>query len=247
MDEIKEYKKNYILLEFATKGNLLDYVNLKRKGFNEKISKIIFAKILKAVEILHELGICIKKIDLQNILLDGENYDIKLSNFELSSFFINKNREKKLLKEKVNTFQNVAPEVIKGIPYDGEKADIFSFGVLLLSLMTGYYGLKGTKTNHSSLDINEKLYKFIKNNKIDSYWKLLEKSTGINFSSEFKKLFIKLVAINPKERPTIEEIINDEWMKEINNLSENELKNYEQELINELKSRNEILNELKLK
>ena len=49
-----------------------------------------------------------------------------------------------------------------------------------------------------------------------------------------------MVDINPKNRPTIEEILNDEWMKEIIDLSENELKTYEKELINEFKSRYEL-------
>ena len=62
------------------------------------------------------------------------------------------------------------------------------------------------------------------------------------FSSEFKKLFIKMVAINPDERPTIGEIYKYEWMNEINKLSEKEIKIYEQDCINELKNRNEILN-----
>lgn len=245
MDEIKEYNQCYILFEYATKGNLLQYVNLKRRGFEEKISKVIFAKILKSVQLLHGMGICMKKIDLSDILLDGDNYDLKLSNFELSSFSINQNREKILLKEKVKSFQNVAPEVIKGIPYDGEKADIFSLGLLLFSLITGLYGFKASNIHHSCSDLKEKLFKHIKMSKVESFWTLLEKIKGIQVSKEFKKLFIKMVAINPKERPTVGEIYNDEWMNGLNNLSENELKICEQKLINDLKSRNEILNNLK--
>ncbi len=242
MDEIEEYNINYILFEYANKGNLLQYVNLKRRGFNEKICRFIFAKILKAIQVLHGLGIFAKKIDLKDILLDGENYDLKLSNFEFYSFFINEKGEKILIKEKVKIGQNMAPEVGKGIPYDGEKADIFSLGILLFSLITGFNGLKGAKTNHSSFDINEKLYTLLNNNKIESFWNLLEKKMDFNFSPEFKKLFIKMVAMNPDERPTIGEIYNYEWMNDINKLNEKEFKIYEQDFIDELKSRNEILN-----
>ena len=245
MDEIKEYNINYILFEYANKGNLLQYVNIKRRGFDEKICKVIFAKILKAIQVLHGLGICVKNIDLKDILLDGEIYNLKLSNFEFYSFFNNEKGEKILIKEKVkigHNIQNMAPEVGKGIPYDGEKADIFSLGILLFSLITGFNGLKGTKASHSSFDINEKLYMLLKKNKIESFWNFLEKKMDFTFSSEFKKLFIKMVAINPDERPTIGEIYKYEWMNEINKLSEKEIKIYEQDCINELKNRNEILN-----
>ena len=51
-----------------------------------------------------------------------------------------------------------------------------------------------------------------------------------------------MVAYNPKERPTIEEIYNDEWMKEINDLNEKEFEKYEKDLIKELRAREDIIN-----
>lgn len=59
---------------------------------------------------------------------------------------------------------------------------------------------------------------------------------------EFKNLFIKMVSYNPKERPTIEQILNDDWLKEITNLKEEEFKKYEQALVSELKKREEMFN-----
>ena len=51
-----------------------------------------------------------------------------------------------------------------------------------------------------------------------------------------------MVAYNPKERPTIEEMYNDEWMKEINDLNEKEFEKYEKDLIKELRAREDIIN-----
>ena len=48
-----------------------------------------------------------------------------------------------------------------------------------------------------------------------------------------------MVNINPKKRPTIGEIYNDEWMNEINTLNEEELNNFVQELRIELRRREE--------
>ena len=143
------------------------------------------------------------------------------------------------------TFSNVAPEVNKGMKYCGEKAHVFNLGLLLFSLISGSHGFNATKTNSSSTDRNEQLYKLIKENKVQTFWKLIEARTGKKFSPELKKLLIKMLAINPKERPTLEEIYKDEWMKEIISLSENELKNYEQVYINEMKNRNEMLCNMK--
>ena len=245
LDEIEEYNRHYILFEYANKGNLMEYLNIKNSGFIEKIAKIIFFKILKTIQVLQELGICLKNIKLENILLDGNDFDLKLSNFEYASIFLNKKGEKILLQEKVMTFSNAAPEVNKGMKYCGEKAHVFNLGLLLFSLISGSHGFNATKTQSSSTDRNEQLYKLIKENKLQTFWKLIEARTGKKFSPELKKLLIKMLAINPKERPTLEEIYKDEWMKEIISLSENELKNYEQVYINEMKNRNEMLCNMK--
>ena len=50
-----------------------------------------------------------------------------------------------------------------------------------------------------------------------------------------------MVAFNPNERPTIEEILNHDWMKEITNLNQEDFRIYEEKLIEELKSRERML------
>ena len=46
-----------------------------------------------------------------------------------------------------------------------------------------------------------------------------------------------MVAFNPNERPTIDEILNDEWMQEINNLNAVQIDNLENEVRNEFHNR----------
>ena len=47
-----------------------------------------------------------------------------------------------------------------------------------------------------------------------------------------------MVAFNPKERPSIEDILSDKWMKEVEDLSEYELRRVK---IEEFKKREEII------
>jgi len=64
-------------------------------------------------------------------------------------------------------------------------------------------------------------------------------------SDGFKKLFVKMVALLPKERPTtIDSILEDDWMKEIKEKNENELKDLELELYEEFLKREEIIKKL---
>ena len=60
---------------------------------------------------------------------------------------------------------------------------------------------------------------------------------GIEFSPEFQDLFKKMVNYKPSQRPTIEEILSHDWMKEVTNLNEEDYRKYEENLISELKKR----------
>ena len=56
-----------------------------------------------------------------------------------------------------------------------------------------------------------------------------------------------MVAFVPHERPKIEDILNDPWMKEINNLNNEQMNALETEIRNELHNReNQIQNNLQL-
>ena len=242
IDKIKK-ERHYIVFENPSKGSLLKYININKSGFSEKICKFIFYKILKAIQVLHNLGISHRNIKIENIVLDGDNYSIKIIDFSESAIMTNEKGEKILFKKGINISNYTAPEIINGIPYNGEKIDIFSLGVLLFILRTGSFGFKIGKFNKGVFYKNENLYKLIKNKKNDKYWELIEKSLGIiGLSQDFKNLYLRLVAYSPKERPTIEEILNNDWIKEMNHLGEVESKNYEEEMINAFKKREQFLN-----
>ena len=93
---------------------------------------------------------------------------------------------------------------------NGEKADIFSLGVLLFSFVNGIYGFKNSK-------INNKLYKLIIDEKPDEYWSNFPIG---ELSDDFKKLYFKMVSFKPEERPTLDKILNNAWLKEVSNLTQ---------------------------
>ena len=72
----------------------------------------------------------------------------------------------------------------------------------------------------------------IKEKKYEQYWNLKE-FKELNLSHEFKNLVIKMLAFNPNDRPTIDEILQSPWLQEINNQNEA----LEQEVSNELHQR----------
>ena len=119
--------------------------------------------------------------------------------------------------------------LIQNRPYNGIKVDIFSLGVVLLNLVTCKIGfLQATR--------KDKYYKYIMVRKYDKYWESVKSQLG-PLSEELKSLYIKMVCFNPDERPTLGQILNDPWIKEINDLKEEEYKLLEKELIEDFKIR----------
>ena len=140
------HKKQYLILEYAEKGDLSKYINIPGRPLKENHAKYFFIKILKAVQALHKNGICHRDLKTGNILLDNK-FNPKICDFGFSTY-IQKN-----LKDKLGTPEYMAPEIYKG-NYDGEKVDIFALGVILFNLITGIYPFEEAK-------ITNKVYRLI--------------------------------------------------------------------------------------
>jgi serine/threonine protein kinase len=166
----------------------------------------------------------------------GDNYDFKLIDFGFAAKCVDSENKPKKLKRSIGTAYYCAPKILEGNSYDGIKADIFSIGAILFVLMTKNFGFAEAKVNNISSNIRNLLYKLIKVKRYDRYWELLERYFKIrNLSPKFKNLYLKMVAYNPEERPTIEEIRQDEFLVDIVNSNEQCINKLREKMINEIK------------
>ena len=219
--------QQYFVLEYASKGEIFDYIYCFRKGLKEKYAKLVFKKILKGVQACHNTGICHRDLKMQNILVD-EFFNPKICDFGFATEIEGKDGSGKL-NQFLGTLNYAAPEIFLHRPYNGIKVDIFSLGVVLINLVTCKIGfIQATR--------KDKYYKYIMVKKYKQYWDSVIGQIG-DISEDLKKLYIKMVCYNPDERPSIEEILNDPWMEEINNLNESEYKKLEKEIYEDFKER----------
>jgi len=231
----KVEQKKYAILEYGDHGTLFDAVSATKKGFNESVCKFQFWKMLNALETLHQNGICHRDFKPENVIFVGSTYDLKLIDFGFTVKFLNENNEKKKLKRAVGTPYYCAPEILEGKPYEGDKVDIFSLGATLFVLMTKKFAFEEAKVNNISVKPVKILYKLIKTKQYDKYWEILDNYFGIkNLSQDFKNLFVKLVAYEPGDRPTIEQIKKDDWLKEVVNADEEKMMNIREQMISEI-------------
>ena len=217
--------RKYLILEYAEKGDLCRYINGLRP-LKEIHGKILFKKILTAVQQLHNNGVYHRDLKTKNILLDNK-YNPMICDFGFSTNI------KSNLKDELGTAHSAAPEIYKHF-YDGERVDIFALGVILFNLVTGQYAFEEA----SPKDNNYRLI-MIKMHK--QFWKKVSKIINTDISDEFKELYVKMIAFRPLGRPTIEEILKDEWMKEINEKSDKEIEDIESEIYEDFLGREKII------
>jgi serine/threonine protein kinase len=220
----------YIIYELCPKGSLEKYLSHGLGGFDENQSKFIFSDILKGVHECHKKGICHLDIKAENIFLDCK-FTPKVGDFGFSSF-------NSILEGDYGTRGYKAPEVTKDKEYDGIKADIFSLGILLLNIRTGK--LLSTELKISLKDNKKKtIYDLVKD-KDERIWNIFEINGITGLSNDFKSLFLRMVSINPIERPSIDIILQDKWF----NLSNEQRINLAEDVRKEFIDREEDLSAL---
>ena len=184
----------YMVEEYCSGGDLFDYIQ-KEKFFTERKAGTIFNQLLSAVNHLHKKRIVHRDLKPENIvLIEAKNKDvfIKLIDFGTSITIKGKN-----LTQELGTIYYIAPEVFMN-NYN-EKADIWSCGIILYTMLCGHPPFCGNKENtikskilHSKLIFPSKEFKSVSKEAIE---------------------YIKhLLAYNPEQRPTAEEALNNKWL-----------------------------------
>ena len=230
----------YYVIDFISKGNLFYYLERDNCKLPERYAKLLFKKIVKGIEFCHNRNICHLDIKPLNIIFDKQFNPI-IIDFGLSDLIKNEKNEVIIYKGNKGTREYKCPEMWDKFRYKGVESDIFSLGVILFNLMTGKIGFPTSKKS-------DRYYQLIINNNgnYESYWNKIKTQISKEFTKEFKELYLKMVAFNPSERPSIEDILNSKWLKEINNLyeeEENKLETEVQKYLEELY--NDIINENK--
>ena len=201
----KQKTRKYIILENASNGELLKYVTFPNEAFNEKFCKLIFFKILKGIQALHEAGICHRDIKPDNILFD-EKFNIKICDFGYST------HNKENLDDYLGTKEYAAPEILKNKPYDGFRADIFSLGIVLFCLITGKFGFENQSKYYESDSLPKVSEEFKK-----IFYKMIAKKSDERYKNIEEILnsewMLEIVKMEKEELKKLEKELNNELKK----------------------------------
>ncbi|KAG5293237.1 serine/threonine-protein kinase [Histoplasma capsulatum G186AR] len=127
----------YLVLEYVEGGELFDYVS--ESGPLPEIEAVrLFRQIIAALSYCHRFNICHRDLKPENILLDT-NCNIKLADFGMAAL----QPAGHWLNTSCGSPHYASPEIIYGHRYQGDKADIWSCGIILFAMLTGYLPFDG--------------------------------------------------------------------------------------------------------
>lgn len=233
--------KDALYIKMYGKHNFSEIYNKTKKEYmaNKKIKKLDPSMKSKIRKKIHSALIeMMDENEENNYLCDDKYFDnlqIKLSDF---GFYCHKDE---FFHEPFGTRYYMAPEIIL-MDECTEKVDIWALGCMLFELVTGQIlfdphsdKMGSTDFHHLEMIINlcgefngqfqsAKYYKkFFKNNKLinmvynddfkmSTFDKINKKIIQSNININIIKLIESMLQINPKKRPSIKDLLKNDWL-----------------------------------
>ncbi|XP_062040765.1 MAP/microtubule affinity-regulating kinase 3-like [Lepus europaeus] len=183
-------EKAYLFMEYISVGDLGKLVAV-RGHLEEGEACYYFSQTLEVVEYCHKQHIVHRDIKLENLLVD-RNMCIKLTDFGLSKRLT----EGQQLNSLCGSFEYCAPEEFLGKEFDGYKADVWSLGVLLYTMVKGWLPFEGD----SFVCLKEAIL-------AGSY------VIPSSISGELEQLLDWLMTCDPAKRPTVADAMGHKWLR----------------------------------
>ncbi|VVT53245.1 uncharacterized protein SAPINGB_P003476 [Magnusiomyces paraingens] len=186
-DVIKSKDEIIMVIEFAGK-ELFDYI-VQRGRMSEDEARRFFQQIISAVDYCHRHKIVHRDLKPENLLLD-DNLNVKIADFGLSNIMTDGN----FLKTSCGSPNYAAPEVISGKLYAGPEVDVWSCGVILYVMLCGRLPFDDEFIPNLFKKISQGVY-----------------TIPPDLSPGAKNLLKRMLVVNPLNRITVREIIQDPW------------------------------------
>jgi len=197
-ESFDDHRNIYLVMELCSGGELFDRI-IDAGSFTEVQAAILMQQIVRAIWYMHSMNICHRDLKPENFLFTTkdpiETAVLKIIDFGLSV----KYEPGQVLTTKAGTPYYVAPQVLQG-KYD-QSSDVWSCGVIMYVMLCGYPPFYGDTDAEVLAKVRLGTFQFVKDD-----WK--------NISDEAKTLVTNMLKVNPKDRWTAEQALNDVWVKD---------------------------------
>ena len=184
----------WLIMEYCAAGSAADIMRVTKRPYNETQIAAILASVLRGLDYLHSSKKIHRDVKAGNILLDTKG-NAKLGDFGVSSQHFT------TISDPYDTVTGtpfwMSPEVISKNKY-GKKTDIWSLGITAIELAEG-------EPPYSHIHPIRAMF-VIKNNPPRGL------TQPEKWSPQFNNFVQRCLTINPKERPTARDLLQDEFI-----------------------------------
>uniref|UniRef100_A0A6V4PRF8 non-specific serine/threonine protein kinase n=1 Tax=Prymnesium polylepis TaxID=72548 RepID=A0A6V4PRF8_9EUKA len=204
---VPEGEDAWLFMELATGGELFDRL-IDSGKLSENLTRTYAKSLIDGVQFCHSKGVIHRDIKLENIMLLADNPEaVKIIDFGLAAVSTRPFEEELL--DPVGTKSYKAPEIIAKGRYLGPPVDVWSIGITLFSLVSGFFPLEQAKQSdwrYARLAADQA--KGI--GACDSIYATYKRQCP--FTPVLKAMLDSMLNIEPSKRPTLEELSKCAWL-----------------------------------
>jgi serine/threonine protein kinase len=189
--------KAVMVLEYAEGGDLND--RIKRQGrLTEPEAAAVISTLADALSYVHSMNIVHRDVKMENVLLRSQDnvHDVILTDFGFAAY----SKDNDLI-DVYGSSSYMAPEITGGRAPYGKAVDVWSLGVLMYVSLAGYLPYFHKDSNN------------VRRNKIDDVLLFkADKEVWRTVSRDAKNLILGMLAADPHERFTMDEVLAHPWI-----------------------------------
>ncbi|KAG1451859.1 hypothetical protein G6F56_007975 [Rhizopus delemar] len=179
----------YIIMDYVDGGELFHKIREKKK-LSERQARIWFREMIEAVDYIHQNNIVHRDLKPEN----GNEFQVQICDFGFGNII---QQRQEILSTYCGSPFYAAPEMVTATPYEGPPADIWSCGVILYAMLTGYLPFQA--------DQMPELFRKIKKG---------EYRPPSHVTDQAVDLMKRLLCVDARRRITAKECLSHPWMAE---------------------------------
>ncbi|KAI0034446.1 kinase-like domain-containing protein, partial [Vararia minispora EC-137] len=184
----------YIFLEYIDGQELFHYLSDKdKKKLDTEEARRFFRQIIIGLDYCHRHHIVHRDLKLENILVSRQG-NVKIVDFGLAAW--REANSDGLLRTKCGSNHYMAPEILRGRPYDGTATDVWACGIVLYTMLVGTVPWDDDDAN--------KLVKMI----LTEHLRI-----PLGVDRKARDLLTRMIERNPTRRITVPQILVHDFLK----------------------------------
>merc|ERR1719163_601350 len=181
------------MLELCPNQTLNDFMRQRPgKRLSEAEAMFYAHELITCLRYLHGRRVIHRDLKLGNLFLDARSR-LKVGDFGLAAQLERDGEKKRTI---CGTPNYIAPEILDGKHGHSYEVDIWSFGVVLYTMLTGRPPFETSDLKTTYRRIRHSQYSF---------------PESVPISAPAKELITSILRTDPRSRPTLDQILNSSW------------------------------------